>query len=134
MFWMVDCNWLPTTNELVSPNAGGAASGWGGAAAGADTEGASGAGAGAAAIGGAGVAGAGAAGVAGSGLSATGVLVDAAGVALGYESALTRILNAKEGYQHTFDTIKTKKSFSFIAQDSTVLVSGRTLPTSPYFF
>jgi hypothetical protein len=92
---MVVCNTLPETNELVSPNAGGGASGCVGAA-----------GAGAAGVGGASgidVAGTGATGVeTGSAgavlLDVSGVLVEAAGVALGYthhfNTASIKILKA----------------------------------------
>lgn len=98
---MVACNTLPETNELVSPNAGGAAECAGAAGAVGEAEGTSGVETG----------GAGGVESAGIGLLVVAdVLVDAAGDALGFE------------------TISTKKSFSLIAHDSMLLPSGKTLP------
>jgi hypothetical protein len=104
---MVVCNTLPEINELVSPNAGGGASGCAGAA-----------GAAAAGVGGASgidVAGAGAgAGAAGAGagsegvvlLVVSGVLVDAAGVALGYACHLnTASINIIKAINHCAPSI-----------------------------
>jgi hypothetical protein len=102
---MVVCNTLPEINELVSPNAGGGASGCAGAA-----------GAAAAGVGGASgidVAGAGA-GAAGAGagsegvvlLVVSGVLVDAAGVALGYACHLnTASINIIKAINHCAPSI-----------------------------
>lgn len=92
IFEIVVCNTLPERNELVSPNAGAGASGWGAAAGVAGAAGAAGATDGASDVdvtGATGAAGTGAVGAgAGTGagtvlLVATDVLVETAGVALG---------------------------------------------------
>jgi hypothetical protein len=92
---IVVCNTLPETKELVSPKAGGAASGWRWAA-GAAVEGAAGT-SGVEVAGTAGAAGTAeeaGAGSAGAGLLVVaGVLVDAAGDALGYSTSTNQSLD-----------------------------------------
>lgn len=142
MLLMVAWSSGPVKNELMSPNL---RSDWGTDAASGASKGVACAGVRIGAFGGCGAAdvdgaevsgcvtGAGSVG-AGAGVegatTAGGVLVDAAGVCLGWGYQMVRYprLKAKGRPRQTFETMRTKKSFSLMLHDSTVFESARTLP------